>query len=162
MGTSIKSSLNTNRKKKNSRSNSNLPRKRLDPCLLNCSKPRTLTKKLLTALKPSNEKTRTFKKKLLILPINSAKVENPFTSSKKPNDPWNRNETSFKLLLKKPKAPSKSKKLKFSDSPSKCPRTNRTLNDDWLKKKKRSPPPDETVSELLNPCKPPWTPNPKP
>merc|ERR1711972_232592 len=109
---------------------------------------RTLTKKLLTALKPSNEKTRTFKKKSLILPINSAKVENPSTSSKKPNDPWNRNETSSRLLLKKPKVPSKSKKLKFSDSPSKCPRINRTSNDDWPRKKKKSTPPDETVSEL--------------
>merc|ERR1712050_627245 len=135
--TSIKSSLNTNRKKKNSRSNSNLPRKRPDPCPLNCSRPRTLTKKLLTALKPLNEKTRTFKKKSPILPINSAKVENPSTSSKKPNDPWNRNETSSRLLLKKQKVPSKSKKLKFSDSPSKCPRTNRTSNDDWPRKKKK-------------------------
>merc|ERR1712066_307103 len=159
--TSIKSSLNTNRKKKNSRSNSNLPRKRPDPCPPNCSRPRTLMKKLLTALKPSNEKTRTCKKKLPILPINSVKVANPSTSWKKPNDLWNKSETNFKLLLKKPKVPSKSKKLKFSDSPSKCPRTNRTSNDDWLRKKKRSTPPDETVSELLNPCKLPWTLNPK-
>merc|ERR1712066_193085 len=160
--TSIKSSLNTNRKKKNSRSNSNPPRKRPDPCPPNCSRPRTLMKKLLTALKPSNEKTRTCKKKLPILPINSVKVANPSTSWKKPNDLWNKSETNFKLLLKKPKVPSKSKKLKFSDSPSKCPRTNRTSNDDWLRKKKRSTPPDETVSELLNPCKLPWTLNPKP
>merc|ERR1712066_702542 len=94
--TLIKSSLNTNRKKKNFRSNLNPARKKLDPCPLNCSRPRTLTKKLLTALKPSNEKTRTFKKKSPILPISSAKVENPSTNSKKLNDLWNKNETSFK------------------------------------------------------------------
>merc|ERR1712066_523367 len=73
-----------------------------------------------------------------------------------------KNETSFRPLLKKLKAPSKSKKLKFSDSPSKCLRTNKTLNDESLRKKKKSTPPDETVSELSNPCKLPWTLNPKP
>merc|ERR1711879_922830 len=64
--TSTKSLPNTNKKKKNSRLNLNPLRKKVDPCPLNSSKLRMLTKKLLTALKPSNEKTRTFKKKLLI------------------------------------------------------------------------------------------------
>merc|ERR1712050_282243 len=81
---------------------------------------------------------------------------------KKPNDLWNKNETNSRPLLKKLKAPSKSKKLKFSDSPSKCPRTNKTLSDESPRKKKKSTPPDETVSELLNPCKLPWILNPKP
>merc|ERR1711997_1140596 len=76
------------------------------------------------------------------------------TSSKKPNDPWNRNETNFKLLSKKLKLPSKPKKLRFFDSPSKCLSPNKTSNDDWLRKKKKSITPDETVSELLNPCRP--------
>merc|ERR1711972_656983 len=39
---------------------------------------------------------------------------------------------------------------------------NRTLNDDWLKKKKKSITLDETVSELLNPCRPVWILNPNP
>merc|ERR1712066_455073 len=73
-----------------------------------------------------------------------------------------KNETSFRPLLKKLKAPSKSKKLRFSDSPSKCLRTNKTSSDESLRKKKKSTPPDETVSELSNPCKLPWTLNPKP
>merc|ERR1712223_1226246 len=38
----------------------------------------------------------------------------------------------------------------------------KTLNDDWLKKKRKSITPDETVSELLNPCRPVWTLNPNP
>merc|ERR1711879_522397 len=84
------------------------------------------------------------------------------TNSKKPNDHWNKNETNSKQLLKKLKAPSKSKKLKFSDLPSKCLRTNKTSNDESLRKKKKLTPPDETVSELLNPCKLPWTLNPNP
>merc|ERR1712173_28125 len=81
---------------------------------------------------------------------------------KKPNDPWNRNETNFKPLSKRLKLPSKPKKPRFFDLPSKCPNPNRTLNDDWLRKKKKSITPDETVSELLNPCKPVWTLNPNP
>merc|ERR1712178_48542 len=48
----------------------------------------------------------------------------------------------------------------FFDLPSKCPNPNRTSNDDWPKKKKKSITPDETVSELLNPCRPVWTLNP--
>merc|ERR1711879_963849 len=52
--TSTKSLPNTNRKKKNSRLNLNPLRKRVDPCPLNSSKLRMLTKKLLTALKPLN------------------------------------------------------------------------------------------------------------
>merc|ERR1712173_15217 len=79
---------------------------------------------------------------------------------KKPNDPWNRNETNFKPLSKRLKLPSKPKKPRFFDLPSKCPNPNRTLNDDWQKKKKKSITPDETVSELLNPCRPVWTLNP--
>merc|ERR1712066_719479 len=121
-----------------------------------------LTKKLSTALKPLNEKTRTFKKKSPIVPINSAKVENPSTNSKKPNDPWSKNETNYRPLLKKLKAPSKLKKLKFSDSPSKCLRTNKILSDESPRKKRKSTPPDETVSELLNPCKLLWILNLKP
>merc|ERR1712066_410760 len=59
--TSTRSLPNTNRKKKNFRLNLNLLRKKPDPCPLNCSRLRMLTKKLLTALKPLNEKTRTSK-----------------------------------------------------------------------------------------------------
>merc|ERR1711879_580034 len=88
------------------------------------------------------------------------KVANPSTNLKKPNDPWNRNETNFKPLLKRLKLPSKLKKPRFFDLPSKCPNPNRTSNDDWPKKKKKSITPDETVSELLNPCRPVWTLNP--
>merc|ERR1712117_293706 len=55
--TSTRSLPNTNRKKKNFRLNLNPLRKKPDPCLLNYLRPRMLTKKLLTALKPSNEKT---------------------------------------------------------------------------------------------------------
>merc|ERR1712157_266964 len=65
-------------------------------------------------------------------------------------------------LLKKLKAPSKLKKLRFFDSPSRCLRTNKTSNDDWLKRKKKSTTPDETVNELSNLCRPPWTLNPNP
>merc|ERR1712178_620421 len=76
------------------------------------------------------------------------------TNSKKPNEPWNKNETNFRPLLKRLKLLSKLKKPRFFDSPLKCPNPNRTLSEDWLKKKKKSITPDETVSELLNPCKP--------
>merc|ERR1712130_141957 len=93
---------------------------------------------------------------------NSVKVANPSTNSKKPNEPWNRNETNFKLLSKKLKPPLKPKKLRFFDSPSKCLNPNKTSNDDWPKKKKKSIPPDETVNELSNPCRPVWTLNPNP
>merc|ERR1712066_1185594 len=92
--------------------------------------------------------------------INLVKVANPSTNLKRPNDPWNRNETNFKPLLKRLKLPSKPKKPRFFDSPSKCLSPNKTLNDDWLKKKKKSITPDETVSELSNPCRPVWTLNP--
>merc|ERR1711972_295300 len=85
---------------------------------------------------------------------------NPSTNSKKPNEPWNKNETNFKLLSKKLKPLLKPKKPKFFDSPLKCLNPNKTLNDDWLKKKKKSITPDETVNELLNPCRPVWTLNP--
>merc|ERR1712178_379853 len=84
------------------------------------------------------------------------------TSSKRPNDLSNKNETNFKPLLKRLKVPSKSRKLKFFDSPSRCLKTNKTSNDDWPRKKKKSTTPDETVNELSNPCRPPWTPNPNP
>merc|ERR1711881_445302 len=47
--TSTKFLLNTNKKKKNFKLNSNLPKKNPDLFLLNSSKQRTLTKKLLTA-----------------------------------------------------------------------------------------------------------------
>merc|ERR1712157_374652 len=56
----------------------------------------------------------------------------------------------------------KLKKLRFFDSPSRCLKTNKTSNDDWLRKKKKSTTPDETVNELSNPCRPPWPPNPNP
>merc|ERR1712066_20362 len=92
--------------------------------------------------------------------INLVKVANPSTNLKRPNDPWNRNETNFKPLLKRLKLPSKPKKPRFFDSPSKCLSPNKTLNDDWLKKKKKSITLDETVSELLNPCRPVWILNP--
>merc|ERR1712110_185418 len=120
-------------------------------------RPRTLTKKLLTALKPSSEKTKTCRKRLLTSPTSSAKAENLSTSSKKLSDLLNKSETSSKLHLRKPKARSKSKKLKYFDLPSKCPRTNRTSSDESLRKKRKSTTPDETVSELSNPCRPAWT-----
>merc|ERR1711972_198829 len=81
---------------------------------------------------------------------------------KKPNEPWNKNETNFRPLLKRLKLLSKLKKPRFFDSPLKCLNPNKTLNDDWLRKKKRSITPDETVNELLNPCRPVWTLNPNP
>merc|ERR1712110_810081 len=57
----------------------------------------------------------------------------------------------------KPKVLLKSKKLKFLDSPLKCPRTSKTLNDESLRKKRKLIILDETGSELLNPCRPAWT-----
>merc|ERR1712048_258046 len=59
-------------------------------------------------------------------------------------------------LLLKPKNP------RSSDCKSRWLKTNKTSNDDWLKRKKKSTTPDETVNELSNPCRPPWTPNPNP
>merc|ERR1712066_450126 len=76
---------------------------------------------------------------------------------KKPNVLSNKNATNFKRLLKKLKAPSKSKNLRFSDSRSKCLRTNKTSKEDLLKKKKKSTTPDATVNVLLNLCKLLWT-----
>merc|ERR1712127_508912 len=125
-----------------------------------CSRPRTPTKKLLTVLKPSNERTRTSRKKLLTSPMGSAKAENLSTSSKKPSEVWNKSETNFKLLSKKPKALLRSKRLRSFDSPLRCPKTNRTLNDESLRKKKKSITPDETANELSSPCKLVWIPNP--
>merc|ERR1711941_138195 len=69
---------------------------------------------------------------------------------------------NFKLLSKKLKLPLKPKKPRFFDLPSKCLNPNKTSNDDWPKKKKKSITPDETVNELLNPCRPVWTLNPNP
>merc|ERR1712066_414536 len=92
--------------------------------------------------------------------INLVKVANLSTNLKKPNELWNRNETNSKPLLKRPKLPSKPKKPRFFDSPLKCLNPNKTLNDDWPKKKKKSITLDETVNELLNPCRPVWILNP--
>merc|ERR1712178_611420 len=63
---------------------------------------------------------------------------------------------------KRLKPPSRPKKPRFFDSPSRCLNLNKTSNDDLLRKKKKSTTPDETVNELSNPCRPLWTPNPNP
>merc|ERR1712066_1185962 len=43
----------------------------------------------------------------------------------------------------------------------KCLKTNKTSKEDLPRKKKKLTTPDATVNVLLNPCKPPWTLNPK-
>merc|ERR1712150_460984 len=65
-------------------------------------------------------------------------------------------------LLKRLKLPSRPKKLRFFDLPSKCLSLNKTWNDDSPRKKKKSITLDETVSELLSPCRPVWTLSPNP
>merc|ERR1712157_143309 len=93
---------------------------------------------------------------------NLVKEENLSTSSKKPSELLSKNETNFRPLLKRLKPPSKPKKPRFSDSPSRCLNLNKTSNDDLPRRKKKSTTPDETVNELLSPCRPLWTLNPNP
>merc|ERR1712066_812573 len=85
--------------------------------------------------------------------------ENLSMNSKKLNAVLNKNVMNFKLLSKKLKVLSKSKNPRFSDSLSKCLKTNKTSKEDLLRKKKTTP--DATVNALLNLCKPPWILNPK-
>merc|ERR1711879_554848 len=94
---------NTNKKKKKFKLNLNPLKKKLVVFLLSFSKLRTLTKKPLMVLRPLNVNLRTFKKRLLTLPINSVKEENLFTNLKRLNVHSNKNVTNFKLPLKKQK-----------------------------------------------------------
>merc|ERR1711879_834709 len=152
---------NTNKKKKNSKLNSKLPKKKRDQCPLSSSKLKTLMKKLLMVLKLSNANPKTFKKKLLISLIKYQKAANLFMNLKKLNVVLNKNVMNFKPLLKRLKVPLKSKNPRFLDSPSKCLKINKTLKEEWPRKKKKLTTPDATVNALSNPCKPLWILNPK-
>merc|ERR1711941_156629 len=111
--------------------------------------------------KLSNANRKTFKKKLLISLIKYQKAVNLFMNLKKLNVVLNKNVMNFKPLLKKLKVPLKSKNPRFLDSPSKCLKTNKTLKEEWPRKKKKLITPDATVNALSNPCKPLWILNPK-
>merc|ERR1712176_890635 len=63
--TSTRSWPNKNNNRKNCRSNSNKLKRKLDPCPLSSSRPKTLMKRPWTVWKLSNENPRTCKKKLL-------------------------------------------------------------------------------------------------
>merc|ERR1712110_460852 len=82
------------------------------------------------------------------------------TSLKRLSELLSKSETSFKQLLKKLKLQLRPKRLRFFDSPLKCPSPNKTWNDDSPRKKKKSITLDETVSELSSLCRPVWTLNP--
>merc|ERR1712168_1455542 len=137
--------------------NWNKPKRKLAPFLLNSSRPRMLTKKLLMPLKPSREKTRIFKKKLPIFPTNWPNLASPSTNSKNPREPSMLNATNFKPPLKKLKPPSNPTKPRFSVSKLKLPKANKTSNVELLKRMKKSITPDVTDNAQLNLCKPPLT-----